>query len=306
VIDIGDKMARGATRLWLLALAGNLACSGDVTFSEQPGDEGGGPDGGAGPGPDAGEAAEEDRQVRVVGTGGVGLNLRDQPSTEGEVLALMPEGAIADVLSGPENEWYHLRYSGKEGYGFAEYLMEIEPGEEPDGSGGFLNLLPWTAELSYRVSRAHGDTGGHTGDSYWAWDFAMPVGTTVRAAHNGVVRKARAVGHQGCCSASCGEYANYVVLDRGDGTESLYLHLSDAMVSVGQEVTRGQVIGKSGESGYACGAHLHFQMQKSPAGGGTSYQYNKSVEDFFHDSGKPKDPGPGDTPTSKNGVLDIP
>jgi len=234
------------------------------------------------------------------------LNLRDAPSTEAEVLALMPEGVVVDILSGPDDNWYQLRYAEKEGYGFGDYLVELEPGEEPEGSGGVLNLLPWTAETSYRVSRAHGDTGGHTGDSYWAWDFAMPVGTKVLAAHDGVVRKSRAVGHQGCCSESCGQYANYVVIDRGDGRESLYLHLSDANVSVGQHVTRGDLIGKSGESGYACGAHLHFQMQKSPSGGGTSYQYNKSVEDFFHDTGKPKDPGPGDTPVSKNGVLDIP
>jgi murein DD-endopeptidase MepM/ murein hydrolase activator NlpD len=285
----------------LLVLAGCLACSGEVTFGGQPGADGG-VEGGA---PDGG-GAQGQRRARVVGTGGVGLNLRDQPSTEGEVLVLMPEGAIADILSGPEDNWYHLRYAEMDGYGFGDYLVELEEGEEPDGSGGFLNLLPWTAEVSYRVSRAHGDTGGHTGDSYWAWDFAMPVGTPVLAAHDGVVRKSRAVGHSGCCSPSCGEDANYVVLDRGDGTESLYLHLSDAFVSVGQAVTRGEIVGESGESGYACGAHLHFQMQKSPGGGGTSYQYNKSVEDFFHDTGEATDPGPGDTPVSKNGVLDIP
>lgn len=289
--------ARCARGPCLLLFVGSLACNGEVTFGSQPGEDAGGPDGGA---------RQEDRRARVVGTGGIGLNLRDRPSTEGEVLALMPEGAIADILSGPDDDWYQLRYAGLDGYGFADYLVELEEGEEPDGSGGVLNLLPWTAQVSFRVSRAHGDTGGHTGDSYWAWDFAMPVGTPVLAAHDGVVRKARAVGHQGCCSSSCGDDANYVVIDRGDGTESLYLHLSDSSVSVGQEVTRGEVVGKSGESGYACGAHLHFQMQKSPGGGGTSHQYNESLEDFFHDTGKPTDPGPGDTPVSKNGVLDIP
>ncbi|HEU5059334.1 MAG TPA: peptidoglycan DD-metalloendopeptidase family protein [Kofleriaceae bacterium] len=288
--------------LLLLLVAGSLACSGDVTFSSQPG-----PDGGGGGAPDGGAAEPEpQRRARVAGTGGVGLNLRAEPSTEAEVLALMPEGAVVDILSGPDGDWYHVRFQDQEGHAFAEYLVEIEEGEEPEGSGGFLNLLPWTAQLSYRVSRAHGDTGGHTGDSYWAWDFAMPVGTPVLAAHDGTVRKSRAVGHQGCCSPSCGDYANYVVIDRGDGTESLYLHLSKALVSAGDHVTRGDLIGKSGESGYACGAHLHFQMQKSPSGGGTSFQYNKSVEDFFHDSGNPRDPGPGDTPVSKNGVLDIP
>jgi len=288
-----------------LLLAGS-ACSGDITFGGQEGPDGG-DGGGGGGGGDPDGRADQQRRAQVVGTGGVGLNLRDRPSTEGEVLALMPEGAIADILSGPEDDWYHLRYDGHEGYGFADYLVEIdEDGEQPGGSGGLLNLLPWKAGISHRVSRAHGNTGGHTGDSYWAWDFAMPVGTPVLAAHDGVVRKSRAVGNQGCCSPSCGDDANYVVLDRGDGTESLYLHLSDATVSVGQHVTRGDLVGKSGESGYACGAHLHFQMQKSPSGGGTSYQYNQSVKDYFHDSGTARDWGPGDSPVSKNGVLDIP
>jgi murein DD-endopeptidase MepM/ murein hydrolase activator NlpD len=290
--------AFGDRCVWcVLAVASNLACSGDITFGGQAGHDAGGPDGGAG---------EEHRQARVAGTGGVGLNLREEPSTDAKVLALVPEGATADILSGPEDDWYHLRYAGQEGYGFADYLEEVEDGEQPAGSGGVLDLLPWTADVSYRVSRAHGDTGGHTGDSYWAWDFAMPVGTPVLAAHDGVVRKAHAEGNQGCCSPSCGDYANYVVIDRGDGTESLYLHLSAALVSVGQQVTRGDLIARSGESGYACGAHLHFQMQKSPSGGGTSFQYNQSVEDFFHDTGEPVDWGPGDTPVSKNGVLDLP
>jgi murein DD-endopeptidase MepM/ murein hydrolase activator NlpD len=218
----------------------------------------------------------------------------------------MPEGAVADIRSGPDAGWYGLTYADEEGYASADFLDELEDGEEPEGTGGLLNLLPWTPNVSFRVSRAHGDTGGHTGDSYWAWDFAMAVGTPVLAAHDGVVRKSRHVGHSGCCDPSCGDDANYVVLDRGDGRESLYLHLSDSMVSVGQHVTRGEVIAKSGESGYACGAHLHFQMQKSPSGGGTSFQYNKSVEDFFHDTGDARDWGPGDKPVSKNGVIDLP
>jgi len=295
--------ASGKQRVWcFLAIASSLACNGEVSFSEQPGADGGS---GGGGGPDGG-GAEEHRLARVVGTGGVGLNLREEPSTEAKVLALMPEGATAEILSGPEDDWYHLLYAGKQGYGYADYLVEIEEGEEPTGTGGVLNLLPWTAEVSYRCSRAHGNTGGHTGDSYWAWDFAMPVGTPVLAAHDGVVRKAHAVGNEGCCSPSCGDTANYVVIDRGDGTESLYLHLSAALVTVGQHVTRGDLIARSGESGYACGAHLHFQMQKSPSGGGTSFQYNQSVHDYFHDTGEPVDWGPGDSPVSKNGVLDIP
>src|SRR4030095_10724697 len=99
----------------------------DITFGGQAGADGGEGGGGSGGGPDG--APDEQRRAQVVGTGGVGLNLRDRPSTAGEVLALMPEGAIADILSGPEDSWYQLRYAGREGYGVAHSLAEREQGE---------------------------------------------------------------------------------------------------------------------------------------------------------------------------------
>jgi murein DD-endopeptidase MepM/ murein hydrolase activator NlpD len=264
--------------------------------------------GGAGDGADGGPATL--RRARVTGTGGVGLNLREEPSVDATVDVLMPEGAVVDLLSGPDDGWDRVRYAGHEGFAYAEYLVEIDPNApdagEPAGHGGLLELLPYTPGTSHVVTRAHGNTGGHTGITYWAWDFSMPVGTPVLAAHDGVVRAVRGDSDRGCCDSSCDRYVNYVVLDRGDGTESLYLHLSAASVEVGQQVTRGQRVGKSGETGWACGAHLHFQMQHSPSGGGTSSFANQSIHAYFHDTGEAFDPGPGDEPVSHNGTIDVP
>jgi len=178
---------------------------------------------------------------------------------------------------------------------------------DPDARppGGAMFLLPWTADDSYRVSQFH-NTGSHTGKGSWAWDFALPQGTLLRASHNGVVRAARGDSTIGGCDSAYANDANYVVIDRGDGVESLYLHLTDAYVSAGDVVVRGDPIGTSGQTGWACGAHLHFQIQQSPDGGGTTSWWNQSVHEYFYDTGEAWAPPLGSEPVSKNGVIDLP
>lgn len=62
-------------------------------------------------------------------------------------------------------------------------------------------------------------------------------------------------------SSYSGAYGNHVVIDCGDGWSTLYGHLSDVKVALGQPVTRGTVAGISGSSGYSTGEHLHFEIR---------------------------------------------
>ncbi len=55
-------------------------------------------------------------------------------------------------------------------------------------------------------------------------------------------------------------YGNCVVIDHGNGVRTLYGHCSALNVSVGDEVTQGDVIGYVGMTGYATGNHLHFEL----------------------------------------------
>lgn len=81
-------------------------------------------------------------------------------------------------------------------------------------------------------------------------DLAHTERSPVKAVARGIVRYA----------AKQGIYGNCVILSHGQGLASLYGHLSELRVKVGDEVKRGQVIGLSGMTGLALGDHLHFSV----------------------------------------------
>ena len=124
--------------------------------------------------------------------------------------------------------------------------------------------LPWTCGDSYPVTNGH-HTNTHTGMDEWAWDFGLPVGTKVRAPADGVVRMIKMNSSQGGCNSAYANDANYVVIEFGDGTEALLMHLQhdSSDLSVGQAVKQGDVVGRVGLTGWVCGAHLHFQIQQT-------------------------------------------
>jgi hypothetical protein len=84
-------------------------------------------------------------------------------------------------------------------------------------------------------------------------DFAVSTGTPVMAANDGVV-----VG----TPYDADGFGNYVQIQHRDGHSSYYGHLASKGVSEGQEVTAGQVVGVSGNSGNSTGPHLHFEVRR--------------------------------------------
>jgi len=81
-------------------------------------------------------------------------------------------------------------------------------------------------------------------------DFRAKVGTPVKAPHNGKVIFARHLK----------AFGGTLVIDHGQGIQTLYFHLSKILAPVGTKVGRGQVIARTGNSGISSGPHLHWGM----------------------------------------------
>ena len=88
-----------------------------------------------------------------------------------------------------------------------------------------------------------------------AVDLAAARGTPIHAAADGTVIIARNNGGWN------GGYGNYVVITHDNGTETLYAHMIRSIVSPGQSVLSGQIIGYEGATGEATGPHLHFEVR---------------------------------------------
>ena len=85
-------------------------------------------------------------------------------------------------------------------------------------------------------------------------DLAAPTGTPILAAADGRVIVSRAGGYNG-------GYGSYIVISHPNGTQTLYAHLSQNSVFVGQNIVQGQTIGAEGNTGKSTGPHLHFEIR---------------------------------------------
>jgi murein DD-endopeptidase MepM/ murein hydrolase activator NlpD len=83
-------------------------------------------------------------------------------------------------------------------------------------------------------------------------DLAAPIGTPIYATADGVIREA---------GYNSGGYGNLIKVDHGRGIETRYGHLSRILVSAGQRITRGQLIGHMGSTGRSTGSHLHYEVR---------------------------------------------
>nr|MCH9679899.1 M23 family metallopeptidase [Deltaproteobacteria bacterium] len=123
---------------------------------------------------------------------------------------------------------------------------------------------PWPCNDSFVVSQSNGGAVSHQGVEQFAWDFDLDEGDPVLAAAGGTVIHLRTDSTVGGCDPSFGNDANYVVIDHGDGSAGLYLHMSphSSPLAVGDTVETGDLIGRVGLTGWVCGDHLHFQVQQ--------------------------------------------
>lgn len=100
--------------------------------------------------------------------------------------------------------------------------------------------------FGWRTHPLYGGSHFHTG-----LDIIAEYGSPIHATASGVVIEA---GYDG-------GYGYTVKIDHGSGYETLYAHCSSMVVSVGQSISKGQVISYVGSSGTATGSHVHYEVK---------------------------------------------
>ena len=124
---------------------------------------------------------------------------------------------------------------------------DTTPSPEVPSSSGWVCPVPYytlTSPFGMRIHPISGKWKMHNGV-----DMAAAQGTPIYAAKSGKVTTA---------SYQAGGAGYYVSINHGDGFSSIYMHMTHYIVSPGQYVTAGQVIGYVGSTGGSTGPHLHF------------------------------------------------
>ena len=142
--------------------------------------------------------------------------------------------------------------------------------------------LPYDESLTLRVHQAFDGTYSHQhAQSKHAVDFGMDEGTPVLAARSGVVMSSETDFYSsGTDMAKFASRANEIRILHGDGTMGVYAHLEleSVVVAVGDRVSAGQVIARSGNTGFSTGPHLHFAVQRNIGGALASIPFQFTVK----------------------------
>ena len=184
-------------------------------------------------------------------------------------------------------------------------LVALELQDDPVGAYKY----PWTGGVTYTCGQGNNTSGSHNpSDSQaWAFDFSLPAGTTIRAARGGTVEWLQenltatynpnlpnGPGNMPFPAGSLQNWGNAIRIRHAGGFTSWYFHIQSngVLVNVGDEVTQGQAIATSGNTGRSSGAHLHFQVQAD------STDWGQSVAHTF--GADCEQPASGDSVTSDN------
>ena len=249
-----------------------------------------------------GEPFDPCPRVRTVVPGDV-LNVRPTPSTAMAAIGTLPDGVIVDVLAIVQGElidgddtWYQIDGNWPAGYVFGGFVECTQ--DEPPANDGFF--LPLECGTSTTITQGNNGDFSHMGNSAYAFDFSLAMGTPLVAIADGTVSNLYAETMPGdpCYNGGgqeCNPHTNFVTLLHGDGTGSVYAHLSAVQVSIGQVVPRGSVVGLTGSTGWSTGPHAHVARQENCGNG-----FCQSIPVVFADVPGDGVPDTGQQVTSQN------
>ncbi len=198
-----------------------------------------------------------------------GVYYKWEPGDTVESVAGRFEAKVEDILSWPGNHadltnptfepgtWVMVPGGHRE---FRQWIIPVIP----RGRAGVSKSVYGAGACEGSYDGAYGTgsfiwpAGNHylSGNDYWSGhlgiDIAAGEGAPVFAADSGVVVFA---------GWATGGYGNTVVIDHGNGYQTLYAHRNQIVASCGRSVAQGTTIGYAGSTGNSTGAHLHFEVR---------------------------------------------
>ena len=138
----------------------------------------------------------------------------------------------------------------------------------------YIYRLPYALHTIQKITQGHNGKFSHQGNSKYAIDFGMKVGTKVYAAREGVVVALKEDSNKHGNTLSFAKHANYITIKHDDGSYAKYTHLkkNSVFLGLGHRVNRGDLIALSGNTGFTNGEHLHFLVYK-----GKNYRQRDSI-----------------------------
>ena len=163
---------------------------------------------------------------------------------------------ITDIAAIDQHRGWSYRFSYRYGLGDSQ--------AQHDNDCYYLPPVP--PKNDFVITQAFNGSFSHNSAySRYAVDIAMPVGTPVLAARDGIVISRQTEHVLAGLSETFKSRANSIAILHGDGTLSVYAHLQFRSIRFheGMPVKAGDVIARSGNTGYSSGPHLHFEVVKN-------------------------------------------
>lgn len=203
----------------------------------------------------------------IAGSGEVKVadpNSREKTTSETySIYQFVDDNWLVDE-NGTKHSWYII-YGPKS----PDYASKLSSTSDPGVATGYLGN-PTDPTNTSRSFMSEGNSSSFPkysgGSCHGGVDLDMNTGTPIYAMDGGVVEQvgdysSNCYGQENCNGNN--SYGIYVRIDHGNGYKTLYAHLSQRLVNVGDQVGKGQQIGVSGDTGNSSGSHLHLELQNT-------------------------------------------
>lgn len=207
-------------------------------------------------------------------------NLKNDKSIKaGQEIKILPVTGIAHKVQRGETVWSIAKKYSVNPQGIVDFPFNTFVNDEkftlavgqilivPDGV--MPKVKPWQPRVY--IAQKTPDAGTVTATGIFVWPTSGRITQGYRWYHKGVDIANKAAPNILAADAGVitaagwprGGYGKRVIIDHGNGYQTLYAHMSQIYVQTGQSINRGDSIGQMGATGRVTGVHLHFEIIKS-------------------------------------------